>query len=53
MEFDIGATTAVASVVAQGDSDSIGCRITVDGKVKADKTSNQTNAYVSCNLEAA
>jgi len=53
MEFDIGATTAVASVVAQGDSDSIGCRITVDNKVKADKTSNQTNAYVSCNLEAA
>ena len=53
MSFDIGATTAVASVVAQGDSESIGCRILVDDEVKADKTSNQTNAYVSCTLEAA
>jgi hypothetical protein len=53
IQFDVGATTAVASVVAQGDSDSIGCRILIDDEVKADKTSNQTNAYVSCMLEAA
>ncbi len=53
VEFDIGSATAIASVVAQGDSDSIGCRILVDGEVKSEKVSNQTNAFTSCQLEAA
>jgi hypothetical protein len=53
LEFEIGSATAVASIIVQGDSDSIGCRILVDDEVKADKTSNQTNAFASCMLEAA
>lgn len=53
LEFDIGSATAVASLVAQGDSDTIGCRILVDGEVKTEKVSNQTNAFASCQLEAA
>jgi hypothetical protein len=37
-----------ANVVAQGNSDSIGCRITVNGVVKAERTVNEYNAYTFC-----
>ena len=37
LEFAITQATVVGNVVAQGDSDSIGCRIVVDGEVKAEK----------------
>jgi len=53
LHFDIGKTTAVGSIMAQGDSDTIGCRIIVDDEVKAEKVSNQTNAFTSCLLKAA
>lgn len=53
VEFEIGDATAVASLVAQGDSNSIGCRILVDDEVKSEKVSNQVNAFASCLLEAA
>lgn len=53
LQFDIGDATAIGSLMAQGDSDSIGCRITVDGEVKAEKTSNNVNAFTSCLLKAA
>jgi hypothetical protein len=39
--------------MAQGDSNSIGCRITVDGEVKAERISNEVNAYTFCLLKAA
>jgi hypothetical protein len=39
--------------MAQGDSDSIGCRILVDDEVKAEKISDQYNAFTSCLLKAA
>jgi hypothetical protein len=51
LEFDMGTTTAVGSLMAQGDSDNIGCRITVDGEVKAEKTSDNVNAFTSCLLK--
>ena len=38
----------VASLVAQGDSDSIGCRIVIDGEVKAERVSNEVNAFTHC-----
>jgi hypothetical protein len=38
----------VGSVVAQGDSDSIGCRIVVDGELKAERNSNGVNAFTHC-----
>ena len=38
LEFAITTATGVGSIAAQGDSDSIGCRIMVDGVVKAEKT---------------
>lgn len=53
LEFALTDTSAVGSVVAQGDTDSIGCRILVDGEVKAEKTSNQVNAFTSCLLKSA
>jgi hypothetical protein len=53
VQFQISKATAVGSIMAQGDSDSIGCRITVDDEVKAEKISNQVNAFTSCLLKAA
>lgn len=40
--------SVVGSVVAQGDSDSIGCRIVVNGEVKAEKITDEMNAYTHC-----
>jgi len=42
------APAAAANIVAQGDSDTIGCRITVDGVVKDEKTSTGVNAQTFC-----
>ena len=53
LEFPITAATAIGSVVAQGDSDSIGCRIVVDGEVKAEKITHEVSAFTSCLLKAA
>src|SRR6202008_3321157 len=36
---------AFSSLVAQGDSDSLSCRISVDGEVKDERTFNEVNAY--------
>lgn len=41
------------NIVAQGNSDSIGCRITVDGKVRAERVSNEVNAYTYCLVKSA
>jgi hypothetical protein len=36
------------NVSAQGDSDSIGCRIKIDDVVKDERTVNTLNAYTFC-----
>jgi hypothetical protein len=54
--LDIATTlpAIVGNIVAQGDSDSIGCRIVVDGVVKAEKiTHHEVNAFTFCLLKAA
>lgn len=43
----------LANVVAQGDSDSLGCRITVNGEVKDEQTSAGYHAQTSCLVKAA
>ena len=43
----------MGNLVAQGNSDSIGCRIVVDGVVKAEKISNEVNAYTFCLVKSA
>jgi Mycobacterium membrane protein len=53
VKFAFTEAAAVGSVVAQGDSDSIGCRIMVDGEVKAERISNETNAFTFCLLKSA
>ena len=40
--------TLFADLRAQGDSDFIGCRITVDGAVKDERSTHNVNGYISC-----
>jgi hypothetical protein len=53
LEFPISTAGSIGSVAAQGDTNSITCRILVDGVVKSEKTSNQVSAFASCILKAA
>lgn len=43
----------MANVVAQGDSDNIGCRITVNGVVKDQQSTTGHQAQTSCLVKAA
>jgi hypothetical protein len=43
----------VRNVVARGHSDSIGCRIVVDGQVNAERISNEVNAFTYCRVNGA
>ena len=43
----------ISNVVAQGDSNSIGCRTVVNGQVKAERISNEVNAYTHCMVKGA
>jgi hypothetical protein len=38
----------VANVVAQGNGDTLGCRITINGDVKDQRTVNKVDAYTFC-----
>lgn len=53
--FTIATTVpaVIASVVAQGDSDNIGCRITVNGEVKDERSAAGRHAQTSCLVKAA
>jgi hypothetical protein len=54
MDITTTSEALVGSIAAQGDSDSIGCRIVVDGVVKTEKiTHHEVSAFVSCLLKAA
>ena len=53
LKFAITEAAVAGSIVAQGDSDSIGCRIVMDGEVKAERISNEVNAFTFCLLKAA
>jgi Mycobacterium membrane protein len=53
LKFAITQAAVAGNVVAQGDSDSIGCRIVVDGEVKAERISNEVHAFTFCQLKAA
>ncbi|TXH28548.1 MAG: transport acessory protein MmpS [Mycobacterium sp.] len=53
--FTISTTVpaVLASVVAQGDGETIGCRITVNGDVKDDQSAAGHHAQTSCLVKAA
>jgi hypothetical protein len=53
LEFAVTAATGIGSVAAQGDSDSIGCRILLDGVVKSEKVTNEVSAFTSCMLKGS
>lgn len=53
LTFAMTEATAVGSVVAQGNADAIGCRIVVDGVVKAEKITHETNAFTFCSLKSS
>lgn len=54
LEFPITATAGIGSVAAQGDSETLGCRITVDGEVKSEKiATHEVSTFTSCLLKAA
>lgn len=53
-EFPISAAAGIGSIAAQGNSSEIGCRILVDGVVKAEKVeTHEISTFVSCLLKAA
>jgi MmpS family membrane protein len=43
----------LANMVAQGDSDIIGCRITINGEVKDEQSASGHHAQTSCLVKAA
>ena len=45
---DVTVLKKVDFVMAQGDGDSIGCRIVIDGVVKDERQVNTMNAYTYC-----
>ena len=47
------APAASANIVAQGDSDNIGCRIIVNDVVKDEKSSDEVNAQTFCLVKSA
>lgn len=47
------AAAASATIVAQGNGDSIGCRIKVDGEIKNQNASNGVNAQTFCLVKSA
>lgn len=53
--FTISTTVpaVIANVVAQGDSDRIGCRITVNGEVRDEQSSTGHHAQTFCLVKAA
>ena len=46
-------TAVLANVIAQGDGDSIGCRITVNGVVRDQESENRYHAQTSCLVKSA
>ncbi len=48
LKITANSQSIVGSVVAQADSDNIGCRIVVDGVVEAERISDEVKAYTHC-----
>jgi len=52
LTLETTAPAAAANIVAQGDSDTIGCRITVDGVVKDERWSSGVSAQTFCFIKS-
>ncbi|WP_082974907.1 MmpS family transport accessory protein [Mycobacterium sp. E3247] len=53
MRIETTLSAVVANVVAQGDSERLGCRITVNGVVRDELTVESHNAATSCLVKSA
>lgn len=54
LEFPMTGAMGIGSIAAQGDSDSIGCRILLDGEVKDESfATHEVSTFISCRLKAA
>lgn len=53
LNFTTTSPAVMGNIVAQGNSNTIGCRIVVDGVVKAEKISHEVNAFTFCVLKGA
>jgi hypothetical protein len=53
LKLETKAASVVGNLVAQGNSSTLGCRIVVDGVVKAEKVSHEVNAFTFCVLKGA
>lgn len=53
VEVETNSPAMVGNVVAQGDGDFIGCRITADDVVKDERTAYNVTAYVYCFTKSA
>jgi len=53
LNFTTTSAAVMGNIVAQGNRNTIGCRIVVDGVVKAEKISHEVNAFTYCVLKAA
>jgi hypothetical protein len=53
LDVTLTPSASVGNVMAQGDSDSIGCRIVLDGVVKAEHITNEEQAFATCAPKAS
>ena len=53
MKLTTKAASVMGNIVAQGNTNTIGCRIVVDDVVKAEKISHEVNAFTFCVLKGA
>jgi hypothetical protein len=51
--IDTTMSSVIANLVAQGNSDNLGCRILVDGQVKDEQHSSEHHAQAFCLVKAA
>jgi hypothetical protein len=47
------APSMVGNILAQGDSNVLGCRISANGEIKDERTSREVNAYIYCFVKSA
>jgi hypothetical protein len=45
--------SAIPILIAQGNAETIGCRITVDGKVRDEKSADGVEAFTFCQVKSA
>ncbi|BBY22230.1 MmpS family transport accessory protein [Mycobacterium stomatepiae] len=53
LEIVTTAPAMTGNILAQGNSNTIGCRISANGIVKDERSSNELNAYVYCFVKSA